>query len=96
MTDPDGTEIAMESFTSLSASHRDKLWACTRKMNKLKALMVDGSNVDKVDKLDTFYQVDESVQLLLSDVKENERIDWFEPKRVTFTEFWNELELWKK
>ncbi|RXN10424.1 zinc finger BED domain-containing 1-like protein [Labeo rohita] len=27
---------------------------------------------------------------------ENERIDWFEPKRVTFTEFLNELELWKK
>ncbi|RXN09552.1 hypothetical protein ROHU_010970 [Labeo rohita] len=74
-------------------------------MNELKALMVDGSNVDKVDELhlefqkalNEFYQVHESVQLLLSDdVKENERIDWFEPKRVTFTEFLNELELWKK
>lgn len=70
-----------------------------RKMSELKALMVDGSNVDKVDELhlefqralEEFCQVREAVQLFLSDdVKENERIDWFVPKRVTLTESLNE------
>lgn len=70
-----------------------------RKMSELKALMVDGSNVDKVDELhlefqralEELCQVRESVQLFLSDdVKENERIDWFVPKRVTLTESLNE------
>lgn len=56
MTDTDGTEIAMESFKSLSASRRGQLGACTRKMNELKALMVDGSNVDKVDELHLEFQ----------------------------------------
>lgn len=47
--------------------------------------------------LNNFYEVHESEQLLLSDyVKESERIDWFEPKRATFTEFMNEVELWRK
>lgn len=68
-------------------------------MSELKALMVDGSNVDKVDELhlefqralEELCQVRESVQLFLSDdVKENERIDWFVPKRVTLTESLND------
>lgn len=32
---------------------------------------------------------------LYDDIRENERIDWFEPKMATFEKFMSEYEMWK-
>lgn len=47
----EGIDFAIELFKSLI-----KLGACARKMNELKALMVDGSNADEVNELHLEFQ----------------------------------------
>ena len=59
---------------SLKATRRGKLGSCTRKMNEIKALIIDDGNVDIVEEgVETFIQavndlknVHHSVQKLLS------------------------------
>ena len=93
-----------ERFKALSASHKGKLGACTRKMNEIKALMETEGNVEKVNEsvalfqrsLEDFNEIHESVQTFLSeDEKEKERIDWYEPKMSTFADFLKDVEKWK-
>lgn len=95
---------AEERFQSLSASRKGRLGACTRKMNEIKVLMETGGNVEKVDDsvalfqktLDEFKETHVSVQTFLSEeIKENERINWYEPKMSTFENFLQDVEKWK-
>lgn len=77
---------------------------CTRRMNEVKALLADGCDVESIKRsaetffmsLGEFKTAHRLVQEQLSDdIRENERIDWFEPKMATFENFMSEYEMWK-
>lgn len=93
-----------QSIASLSSMRRGKLGVCTRRMNEAKALLADGGDVDSIKRsveafyaaLGEFKTVHKLVQEQLpDDIRENERIDWFEPKMATFENFMSEYEMWK-
>ena len=108
---PEGAETAADAealLKSLKGSRRGKLGSCTRKMNEIKALLVEGGNVDIVEEsVETFNQavndfktVHRSVQRLLSEEEgEEDHVDWYEP-RITNLQILSkylekEVELWK-
>lgn len=81
-----------------------RLGACTREMNEIMALMETRGNAEKVDEsvalfqksLDEFKETHVSVQTFLSEeIKENGRINWYEPKMSTFENFLQDVEKWK-
>lgn len=86
------------------ASHRGRLEACTRRLNEIKALMTDDGNVDKVndtfkafkEAVDEFKNVHKSVQELLSEEKENDYYDWYEPRIINLNYFLKDVETWKR
>ena len=75
----------------------EKLGACTRKMNKIKSLLVLGGNVDTIDEdVATFKSSLKEFEEILANVQrsdeimEHERINWYEPKMSIFRNFlWN-------
>lgn len=88
---------------TLSAKRRGKLGACTRKLNELKPLLADTGNSERVLRgveqlkvtLDEFKDAHAAVQMLLpSEIKENETLDWYEPKMETFENFLKEVDSW--
>ena len=104
---PERTETAADAeamLKSLKASRRGKLGSCTRKMNEIKTLLVEGGNVDiVVEGVETFNQavnqfktVNHSVQKLLSkEEREEDHVDWYEPRITNFQYFEKEGEVWK-
>lgn len=93
----------IHNLKSLSASRRGKLGSCTRKMNEIRALVDANEHVETVKEgldefkraLNDFKKAHEYVQnLLQEDVKEMERVDWYEPKMVTFNDFLHEVDVW--
>lgn len=93
----------IHNLKSLSASRRGKLGSCTRKMNEIGALVDANEHVETVKEgldefkraLNDFKKAHEYVQnLLQEDVKEMERVDWYEPKMVTFNDFLHEVDVW--
>ena len=89
---------------SLKATRRGKLGSCTRKMNEIKALLIDDGNVDIVEEgVETFIQavndfknVHHSVQKLLSKEERGEdHVDWYEPRITNFKYFEKEVKVWK-
>lgn len=98
------TAEAEKLFKSLSATHRGKLGVCTRKMNDIKALLIADGDMDTVEQLmkdlikciDDFKAVHAAVQDLLDDEeKENDHVDWFEPRIMNFNYFMKDVESWK-
>lgn len=74
-----------------SATHQGKLGTCTPKMNKLRSLLDNGDNTEKVlsgmekMKITVIEFNDSAVQMLLPvEIKHKETIDWYEPKINTF------------
>ena len=99
------TKEQRAAFKSVSAAHRAKLGHCTRKMNEIKTIMKEDAGVDYIHGgvsefqriLDEFKMCHESVQKLLADdVRENEILDWYEPKMANYTTFLIEVEKWLK
>ena len=88
----------------LSATRRGKLGHCTRKMNEInnEKRFGRGDSVAVKAQLEEFHKIlktfktsHESVQMLLSDdVKENENVDWYEPKIAKFNDFICQTEIW--
>lgn len=94
-----------KELKTLRAARRGRLGACTRKMNELKSLLGDGGNTENVvngveqlkGMLNEFKDAHAAVQMLLPDeIKENERVDWHDPKMETFEKFLQEVESWKR
>lgn len=93
------------AFKTLSATRRAKLGHCTRKMNAIKTMMNEGAGVDKVREgvdefvkaLEEFKMYHVTVQKLLTeDVKEDENLNWYEPKMADYGAFLDETEQWLK
>lgn len=89
MSQNESVEIE-QSIVSLSSMRRGKLGVCTRRMNKVKALLAAGDALEpflikKVVEiffvaLNEFKTAHKLVQEPLpDDIRENEHIDWFEP-----------------
>lgn len=75
-----------------------------RKMNELRSLLDNGGNTEKVLSsveqfkmaLNEFNDAHAAVQMLLPvEIKENETIDWYEPKMEIFKKSLSEIDLWK-
>ncbi|KAL0151450.1 hypothetical protein M9458_053236 [Cirrhinus mrigala] len=108
MADEEDIQTAAEAerlLNSRIASRRGKLGVCTRKMNEMKALLVEGGNVEQVDDAMTtflsfirdFKNVHNAVQeFLTGEEKENDHVDWYEPRMTNFDYFIKEVEIWKK
>lgn len=103
MSQKESVEIE-QSIASLSSVRRGRLGVCTRRINEVKALLAAGDDLDSIKKgvktffvvLNEFKTAHKLVQEQLpDDIRENERIDWFEPKMATFENFMSELERWK-
>jgi len=91
------------SLKTLSAKRRGRLGACTCKLNELRPLLADSGNSERVLRgveqlkvtLDEFKDAHAAVQMLLpSEIKENETLDWYEPKMETFENFLKEVDSW--
>ena len=74
-------------------------------MNEIKTMMKEDAGVDYIHEgvaefqkiLDEFKMCHESVQKMLpDDVRENETLDWYEPKMANYTTFLTEVEKWSK
>ena len=87
---------AEDRLGSLIATRRGKLGVCTRRMHETKALLIEGENIDDVDKsmymfkqaVDEFNKVHIAVQELLSEEeKETDTVDWYEPRVMNFNYF---------
>ncbi len=96
---------AEKLLKSRIASRRGKLGVCTRKMNEIKVLLVEGGNVEQVDDcmatlllfISDFKNVHKAVQeLLAGEEKENDHADWYEPRIMNFDYFIKEVAIWKK
>ena len=85
-----GEQHHLHGIKELSATRRGKLGHCTRTMNEINndirfgrgdAVAVKAQLEEFHKILKTFKTSHESVQMFLSDdVKENENVDWYEPK----------------
>lgn len=102
---PETAAEAEDLLKTLLASRRGKLGACTRRLNEIKILLVEGGNVDHVNQcvgifkqaVDEFIRLHQSVQNLLSeDEKLDDHVDWYEPRMMNFNYFLKEVETWKK
>lgn len=77
---------------------------CTRKINEIKALLVEGGNVEHVDNcmatllfICDFKNLHKAVQeLLVGQEKEDDHADWYEPRMLNFDYFMEEVAIWKK
>ncbi len=92
-----------QNVKTFGALRRGKLGSCTRKMNDIRVLMDANESIGTVKErlkeykraLNDFINANELLQNLLSeDVKEMERIDWFEPRMATFNDFLHEVDAW--
>ncbi|GAA6081464.1 uncharacterized protein LOC117538615 [Tachysurus ichikawai] len=97
-------EVPKQNVASLSAMRRGRLGVCTRRMNELKALFVHCYDAEMMKStVEAFYSAIEEFkethrlvqENLPDDIREKERIDWFDPKMATFENFMKELEMWK-
>ena len=93
-----------DRIKTLSATRRGKLGVCTRKLNEIKTLLVPGGNVGKVNdevvsfkrSLDEFNEYQGLVQnILTTEMKVEDRTQWYEPKMDVFNDFLKEVEIWK-
>ncbi|CAL9704912.1 unnamed protein product [Knipowitschia caucasica] len=102
-----GAEEAEAQLKACMASRKARLGVCTRRINELKTLMVDGEDVDLnvFDRsyvafraaIDEFQRAHESVQKFLSEEeKEQEHTDWYEPRKTNMDYFIKEVISWKK
>ena len=98
-------ERAEEHLNSLYAARRGKLGVCTRKMNEIKALLVDGGNIETVDEsLEAFHAVlndfknahNSVLELVTEEEHEQESINYYQPRMRTYEHFLKEVEIWKK
>lgn len=96
---------AEKLLNSRIATRRGKLGVCTRKMNEIKALLVGGGSIEQVDDcmasllffIHDFESLHKAVQeLLAEEEKENDHVDWYEPRMMNFDYFIKEVEMWKK
>ncbi|XP_034086675.1 uncharacterized protein LOC117555808 [Gymnodraco acuticeps] len=103
--DPRTSADAETLLKSLKASHSGKLGACTRKMNEMKALLVEDGNVEHVNEalemfklnINDLCSVHGSVQQLLSEEeREEDHVDWFEPKMTHFEYCMKDVDVWKR
>eukprot|EP00063_Salmo_salar_P065884 XP_014040719.1 PREDICTED: uncharacterized protein LOC106593859 [Salmo salar] len=98
-------ERAEDHLNSLYAARRGKLGACTRKMNEIKVLLVDGGNIETVNEsleafdavLNDFKNGHESVlELVTEEEQEQESMNYYQPRMRTYEHFLKEVEIWKK
>ena len=94
-----------QDLRALSATRRGKLGYCTRKMNEIKQRIQYDRNPDDIQErmkefngiLNEFKALHETVQMLLpDDVKENENVDWYEPKMAKYDDFISQVDIWLK
>ena len=91
-----------QDLRALSAMRRGKLGYCTRKMNEIKQRIQYDRNPDDIQErmkefngiLNEFKALHETVQMLLpDDVKENENVDWYEPKMAKYDDFISQVDI---
>ena len=91
-----------QDLRALSATRRGKLGYCTRKMNEIKQRIQYDRNPDDIQErmkefngiLNEFKALHETVQMLLpDDVKENENVDWYEPKMAKYDDFISQVDI---
>ena len=93
------------AYKALSATRKGKLSHCTRKMNEIKQMMDEGVDADSVRQgvadflkvLDEFKKHHVTVQILLSEEEKNEEnVNWYEPKMDDYNAFMGEVDQWFK